>query len=238
VRQHALLQNRLSETETTRRSGFEGFYLESDAYGLRKNLCPVIARTDQAHRDRLGGHAFRDDGTQIFAAGRLRGWLFLRRRRMHRAAGGVGNRFYCRDRDSSNRTVVREREPRRQRQNHDKKSNRAAPHIDGPSRRLPDWQFPLPPGLVEDASKNVMNRPANRGRKIRWTRAWAMPPNTANARLLDRDDLEGITALSQAKSIVGSAAGFSIIRWISHFERDPNLGDGEVLIPDHAHGIA
>ena len=142
MRKHALLQNRLGETQTTGRPGIELFDLDSDAQGRRENRGRVVARTEQTKSDWISGDAFCDNRAKIFAAGRLCRGLLLSRRRMHRAAGGFGSGS-LRARGGPDGTVIRESEPRRQRQNHDKGSNRAALHTVGRFAQIA--KFAIPP---------------------------------------------------------------------------------------------
>ncbi len=154
MRKHALLQDRLGETKTTRRPSIGNFDFDWGAPGRHGNLDPVIVRTDEAKSNGIGGHAFRHDGAEILATRDFRGGLLLGRRGMHWAAGGFGCGLLG-TRSSSDGTVIRKGEPRPQRQNHDKRSNGAAPHMERRSRRLPDWQFveePLSRGMETERS--------------------------------------------------------------------------------------
>ena len=86
VRQHALLQDRLSETQTTRRPGIEAFNLDRDPRRFEKNFRRVIAAPDQAQRDWNCRAGFCHSGADIFTARSFRRRIFFWRR-MHRATG-------------------------------------------------------------------------------------------------------------------------------------------------------
>ena len=121
MRQHALLQDRLSETQTTRRPGIEAFNLDRDPRRFEKNFRRVIAPTDQAQHDRICRDRFCHGGADIFTARSFRRRIFFWRR-MHRAAAHFRTRS-SRWRDRSERAMIRQSEPRGEREKNHQRSN-------------------------------------------------------------------------------------------------------------------
>ena len=108
MREQALLENRLCETEKTGRSGIERPQLDWDPCRRGENLSGVIAGPDQPQGDWIRGHTFRNDGADVLAAGRLRRRLFLHRRGMHWAR--IRRRFRNRH-DNPESAMIRKGKP-------------------------------------------------------------------------------------------------------------------------------
>src|SRR6478672_944103 len=138
VRQHALLQDRFSETQTVRRPGIEAFDLDRVADGPLENFQPIFARADQLQRDRICREGFCHSGANIFAAGNFLRRFFLRRRGVHRAAAHFRNGF-SRSRKRTERAMIRQGEPRCEREKNYQRSS-CSLHK-GCSPTLLNWQF-------------------------------------------------------------------------------------------------
>src|SRR2546423_4757611 len=92
VREHALLQDRFSETETTGRPGIESFDFERRVHRSRNDRGHVIARADHPKHRRIRAHAFCNNGTDILAAWSFRRRLLFCGGRMHRTATALALR--------------------------------------------------------------------------------------------------------------------------------------------------
>ena len=108
MRKHALLQDRLGETEAPRRTRIGTVDFNCNPDGAGKNCGRILAQSNELRIERTHSHVFGHDRTKILATGRLGTGLFLDRRGMHRAR--IRARFGELD-DPAESAVVPKEEP-------------------------------------------------------------------------------------------------------------------------------